>query len=301
MANKFYLNGACYDVCPDNFYPSKAMCETCDPSCMTCTGTWRRPPIAAFRFFFAIFSVLIKGKANTDCLVCASGFQYINGRCLSNCPDGTYYDVDEAECVLCNSTLCDWCVEKPWKCLKCAYPLVLDRSTYTCKTCCTRSNYGSLTGDSCCNCPENGDYTGYCIADNDDDKDAEVIYPNSTLNTIYNSVLKKIEHSQDSASMVILAMFMFIISILFSIFAFKILKSARQYKTSKSEYKPLIEANNDDANGLALEHDDYELNNNDIKGFVGKIKPTKTSRVSSQYRYNRSGSVEEKALMTTDL
>ncbi len=132
-----------------------------------------------------------------------------------------------------------------------------------------------------------------------DQKESIVIYSNSTLNNIYTGI-KEIYKNQDSTPLIVLAMFMFLIAILFLFFAIRIIKSARQYKSvSKSEYKPLIEMNNENND----DHDDYELNNNDIKGFVGKIKPTKASRLANAYtsrRVDKSASIEETSLMITD-
>ena len=143
-SNKFILDGECLNECPFGYYSNSNLeCIKCYPSCETCNGS----------------------KKN-NCLTCNIGFikQQIdhnnnnnnnsNTECLSQCPDGTYYDSFTGECNICNTNNCSSCIQTASTCTKCFSPYVLDETTFQCKQCCSRSIHGKLKANACCYCSD---------------------------------------------------------------------------------------------------------------------------------------------------
>lgn len=239
-----------------------------------------------------------------DCLTCRSGFKFLNGKtCTSNCADGTYYESKVDQCVLCNSTLCDQCIERADKCTKCLPPLVLDRSTNTCKKCCSRMVYGKMKVDltiSCCNCPASSEYQGYCLADKSSS--------NSNV-TSFNPFdkIKNIYQEYNSTSVIIFSLVLLIISILITMMSVCIYRKSRRIKTQNIEYRQLLNDyddslyadknfKNDNLNDEE-EDEDYELNTNDFKSFNGKIK---VSKLNNGNNINNYADIQETNTLLND-
>lgn len=174
-------------------------------------------------------------------------------------------------------------------------PYVLDTTTFTCKACCSRSVYGKVKPEfavSCCNCPPNNEYTGYCLSSNET-KEANSF----SINPIY--ILKDIYKEHTSVAIVLFSLVLFIIATLLLIFAISMLRKSCSKKDPEFEYSRLnqninendsdetFDRNNGDYNNTNLneEDDDYELNNSDYKAFNGKIKAS-TKGVSQSSERN---------------
>ena len=151
IENKYLLNGKCLDKCPINFYGKSSTCLSCYPSCQSCTG-----------------------PTKLECLTCNSGFIYSKKECRSECPEGTYFDIDQNECKLCNESNCKWCIKSPNMCTRCESSLALDLVTFTCQPCCTRSIRGKIKYPTCCNCPTYN-FNGNCLLANQTEDTSSVI------------------------------------------------------------------------------------------------------------------------------
>jgi hypothetical protein len=149
--NKVLHNSKCFDKCPVNFYENGNLCSPCYPSCETCTG-----------------------PEKTECLTCDKGFKYDKKECKSECPEGTYFDLAQNECELCNATACRWCIKTPNTCTRCESSLALDSTAFTCRPCCTRSIRGKIKYPTCCNCPSEN-FTGMCLLPNQTDNSNVII------------------------------------------------------------------------------------------------------------------------------
>jgi hypothetical protein len=173
--NKLLHNGKCVDKCPVNFYENNNQCSPCHPTCATCTG-----------------------PEKTDCLTCDIGFKYFKKECQSECPEGTYFDLEQRECELCNATACKWCIKTANTCTRCDSSLALDPTTFTCRPCCTRSIRGKIKYPTCCNCPSEN-FNGMCLL------------PNQTEN--YNVIIEFLQVNKSSTTVTGLSVFIIILAL----------------------------------------------------------------------------------------
>lgn len=102
LATYGLLNTTCYSPCPSHYFLNGTLCSVCSSTCLDCNGL------------------------NTTCTSCVfngTGKRYfLNGTCLTNCPNGTY-KFDNATlgptlCLTCNTT-CLLCSIDANNCSKC--------------------------------------------------------------------------------------------------------------------------------------------------------------------------------------
>ncbi len=133
--HSFFLDGTCAEACPSQQYveyPRYKLCIHCGEHCLTCSNssdathangdtlctiksaftnvllaTTLHLAINANVSLFFTFSLLISCLAcsftcatcssASHCLSCGPNFELLNGKCLQNCPAGTY--TSEGECL----------------------------------------------------------------------------------------------------------------------------------------------------------------------------------------------------------
>jgi hypothetical protein len=138
--NKHLLDGKCVNACPLGFFLGNSSCSLCYPSCESCYGPSKK-----------------------NCLFCTKGFKYSQEimECVSDCPDGTYFNDLLNICSLCDTKNCINCIKEPAMCIKCGDNFALDTATFACKQCC-RNTIGH--NDHCCQCPQR--FNGFCLDSN---------------------------------------------------------------------------------------------------------------------------------------
>jgi hypothetical protein len=138
--NSYLLDGKCLRECPLGYFLANSSCSLCYPSCKICNGPGKK-----------------------DCLVCNKNFKYSEKmiECISECPDGTYFNHLLNACDLCDGIKCDQCIKEPYMCIKCSNSLALDTTTFSCKTCCNLNIKEKITPGDCCQCPLN--FNGFCL------------------------------------------------------------------------------------------------------------------------------------------
>ena len=95
---QFLAGTNCYSHCPTGYYklPNSPKCRACGSGCSTCSGPY-----------------------DNQCLECTSGLLYINGFCVSACPEGFFQNGTnctecDSNCLKCSgsSANCTACTEK---------------------------------------------------------------------------------------------------------------------------------------------------------------------------------------------
>ncbi|KAM5158784.1 extracellular matrix organizing protein FRAS1 [Callospermophilus lateralis] len=187
------LQGHCLSSCGEGFYPDRGDCKACHASCQTCVGpepshcTQCRNPEAGLQAeqlsgahipsgeclsqcraqFYLDSSGLCEachqscfkclGKSPHNCTACRPSHVLLDGRCLSQCPEG--YFNQEGSCTECHPT-----------CRRCHGPLESDCTschphvTVTngkCKTSCKEEQFLNLVG-YCADCHP---LCQHCVAD----------------------------------------------------------------------------------------------------------------------------------------
>lgn len=148
---KLYQDGKCVDDCEKGYYSVGTKCLSCEEHCDLCINDNKCNACQEGFFLFKEDCVEIcplftfgdkadrkckycsdseKCKSCSDenpdiCLACNSGILY-NGKCIDNCPDGTYYCVKDDACKVCPEG-CELCSAKT-NCNKCKTGLILFES-----------------------------------------------------------------------------------------------------------------------------------------------------------------------------
>ncbi|KAG5841338.1 hypothetical protein ANANG_G00198480 [Anguilla anguilla] len=134
----FYLSahGRCYPSCPDGYYADTRAwtCETCHPTCRTCTG-----------------------DGPLQCQTCYMGFTFLGGICESDCMIGQYATAvsPSLSCANCDGSCVDCKGPGPNNCTVCP-ALDLLANDGRCLSCCAgeaRKDSAPMPLD-CCNCTE---------------------------------------------------------------------------------------------------------------------------------------------------
>ncbi len=169
---------------------------------------------------------------------------------------------------LCNRSICDWCVEKPSKCLKCAYPLVLEQSTYTCKPCCVKGHYGKFNNLDCCECSRDSESIGQCGTFSND-------FITSFLHLPMFNMAQKTDDNQKpptSISAYIVSFVLFLTTVLFLICGMRLVNLKCNHLEGSTEYSPLMQSFSSHNDRVEKSDDEYELSNQQIKHLLTKNK-----------------------------
>ena len=125
-------NGACIEGCPPGSFlattrKNPASCLSCHSSCSTCSG------------------------ANADqCLTCSPRLAKADGRCVEQCPDGTYLSSSSRgtkECCSCDATCAKCRGDEKTDCLACDKTRVWVEDTFECTPTCPDKYYQGFTDD----------------------------------------------------------------------------------------------------------------------------------------------------------
>ncbi|XP_077615494.1 proprotein convertase subtilisin/kexin type 5 isoform X1 [Crocuta crocuta] len=102
MPESFLYQDVCHQSCPLGFYADTRQCVPCHEDCQECSG-----------------------PAADDCDLCAEASSVLyDGRCLDECPEGTYYEKETKDCRDCYKT-CQTC-SSPGTCTACQEGLWMD-------------------------------------------------------------------------------------------------------------------------------------------------------------------------------
>lgn len=126
MTNKTVSAGQCIEGCPPGSFQSangqQLICNSCDAACAECVG-----PTAS------------------HCVRCSSGLMLDGSKCTSQCPDGTFAEMSDRQCVSCDKDCltCDGAGDTD--CTSCEKAMLLVEDAGQCVTDCSDGYYQAAT------------------------------------------------------------------------------------------------------------------------------------------------------------
>ncbi|KAL4436311.1 hypothetical protein ABPG74_015902 [Tetrahymena malaccensis] len=120
----------CVSLCNSE---SQSKCYNCDESCLTCSG-----------------------PSSSQCIQCATGYKRYKDLCYKKCPDYTFYDESQQQCIDCydNKNCLQCSNQEKEKCLKCnKNSTVLVKGQ--CLNPCLSTQFRSNIDSTCKDCPTN--------------------------------------------------------------------------------------------------------------------------------------------------
>ncbi|KAF8528206.1 insulin-like growth factor binding protein, partial [Hysterangium stoloniferum] len=181
------IPGSTTQQCPDGSFTNNGNCTLCSPTCKTCSGPTSSDCIVCGAGQYTLNGQCVGTDANgicsgtsmvannvkeecdscpakctackipnfnaastidqAQCTGCLPGFVLSQGKCLAQCPSGTFLGTDNLTCTPCDST-CTTCVDNSKFCLACASNQLA--SNGTCVTSCPSNTFSS--SGACLSC-----------------------------------------------------------------------------------------------------------------------------------------------------